>query len=97
MLLFTHMESLSPPPSILIHHRTSGVCEHSARPVLESANHQHHFMFVVPLWWFLSGGFGLSKPLPHPPPPFIPPLDLTLARRLCKMSRNLTTSLHDAI
>lgn len=85
MLLFTHMESLSPPPSILLHHQTFGVCERSSRPVLESANRQHHFMFVVPLWWFLSGGFGLSKLLPPPSLSLHPPLDFTFTKGLCKM------------
>lgn len=101
----TQSQSAFLPPSILFHHQTFGVCERSARPVLESANYQRRYMFVVPLWWFLSGGFGLSKPIPHPLPPFIPLLDFAFARGLCKMlslvsnipwvSFSFITSLHD--
>lgn len=61
------------------------VCERSARPVVESANHQHHFMSVVPLWWFLSGFFWTFQTPSPACPSLYSPLDFTFARGLCKM------------
>lgn len=60
-----------------IHPLTAGVCEGSNMPVLDSANHQYHFMFVVPFAEVLPQGGVLD--FPNPVPTLFLPLDLTFA------------------